>query len=338
MDDVFTSLASSGNRDTSHMTIKNQKKWLVVILFGLLTLSGCALREAFLHLTSLPTTTAISSPEPSFTVTFTSEPSVTQTITPTITPISTPTITPTPTSTTCLEDGGTVQRLLVPSTALPDGLPISIYLPPCYDPSGSYPVLYLLHGQVMTDDYWIDLGAVSIADAAIRNGQTPFMMVFPFEERNLDDNSTSMFPDAMVNDLIPWVDANFATCAEKICRAIGGISRGGGWAIKLSMRNLDLFGSMGAHSFGLMIGDAGWVQKQLVTRTVEDFPRIYMDRGEKDFLAEDIDYFVKVLEANGIRHEFHIYPGDHTKSYWQDHLQEYMNFYMAAWPSDFKQP
>ena len=320
------------------MTFKNHIRILPVLFVCLFLLGGCALSDSLSHLTNLPTTAPISTPEPSLTATYTFEPKATHTITPTVTPTATPTITPTPTKITCLEDGGSVQKILVPSTALPDGLPISIYLPPCYDPAGSYPVLYLLHGQVMTDDYWIDLGAVSIADAAIRNGQTPFMMVFPFEERNLDDNSTSMFPDAMVNDLIPWVDENFATCTEKICRAIGGISRGGGWAIKLSMRNLDLFGSMGAHSFGLMLGDAGWVQKQLVTRTVEDFPRIYMDRGDQDFLYEDIDYFVKVLQANGIRPEFHIYPGDHTKSYWRDHLQEYMNFYMAAWPSDFNQP
>jgi len=312
----------------------SQKRFMFVVtgVLSALLISGCALSTTIGRLSTSPTPFLTFTPDASATATITA--TATETATPTITPTATATATATP----CTDITGTVGRFLVPSETLDVPLPISIYLPPCYDPAGNYPVLYLLHGQGMDDKYWISLGVTGFADIAIKHGQTPFIMVFPFEERFLDDNSTSKFPDAMVNDLIPWVDANYATCTQKVCRAIGGISRGGGWAIKLAMRHIDLFGTLGGHSYGLMFGDANWVQKQLETHTINDFPRMYLDRGDQDSLAPDIDYYVKVLLANGIRPEFHINPGGHTRSYWRTHVQEYMNFYMDAWPEPIPQP
>lgn len=311
-------------------------------IISITMISGCAIQTYISHLNTTPTDYLTQTPDTSYTATFATNNAeipttlVTSTLIETPTSTATPTITPTPTIPPCTESTGTIQREQVSSIALDGFLPVSIYLPPCYDPAGNYPVLYLLHGQAQTDQFWIDLGVQTIVDKAIRNGATPFIMVFPYEERNFDDNATSKFPDAIINDVIPWVDANFATCTDRICRSIGGISRGGGWAIKLSMRNFDLFSTLGAHSFGLMYGDANWVQKNLQNHTIEEFPRIYLDRGDKDSLANDIDFFVSVLQSNGIRPEFHIYPGDHTKSYWNDHVQEYMDFYMASWPEPFK--
>ena len=58
----------------------------------------------------------------------------------------------------------------------------------------------------------------------------------------------------------------------------------------------------------------------------------------KTLWRQTFDYYVKVLLANGIRPEFHIYPGGHTRSYWSDHAQEYMDFYMSAWPEPVTQP
>ncbi len=252
-----------------------------------------------------------------------------ETLAPTVT--QEPTFTPTPEG--CKEDGGSVQRLQIDSMALGEPLTVSVYLPPCYQRSSRYPVLYLLHGQTMDDLYWLDLGVKQIADQAIVNGQAPFMMVFPFEERNFDPPTESKFYDVVLYDLIPWVDANYATCTERACRAIGGISRGGGWAIRLAVRNFDLFGTFGGHSFGLMYGEGSVVQKQLETHSTDEFPRIYLDRGEKDMLQEDIDYFVGILQGSKIPHEFHIFPGAHNRDYWLAHTADYMNFYMAAWPT-----
>jgi enterochelin esterase-like enzyme len=320
------------------MTIKTYKRIgssaLALIFF--LSIAGCALSTYISHLNTTPTSLLIFTPPVTDLTTLVANSTETPILAQTDSPTGTPTITATPTAVPCTDIAGTIQRVLVPSTVLEGFLPVSIYLPPCYEPEGNYPVLYLLHGQAQTDQFWIDLGVTTIADEAIRGGATPFIMIFPFEEDAFEDNATSKFPDAIIFDVIPWVDANFATCTERICRSIGGVSRGGGWAIKLAMRNIDLFGTLGAHSYGLMFGDASWVEKNLRTHSVEEFPRIYLDRGEKDSLANDIDLFVSVLQANEIRPEFNIYPGNHTVSYWREHVQEYMDFYMAAWPEPFK--
>jgi len=311
---------------------------MLTAVFSALLIVGCALSTSISRLSTTPTFLLTHTPQDTATSTVTATATETATPTATATATATPTATATSTAAPCTDVSGKVERFSVPSAALGVPIPVSIYLPPCYDPNGNYPVLYLLHGQGMDDGYWISLGVTGIADRAINHGQTPFIMVFPFEERFLDDNSTSKFPDAMVYDLIPWVDINYATCTQRLCRAVGGISRGGGWAIKLALRHFDLFGILGGHSYGLMFGDSNWVQIQLESHTIDDFPRMYLDRGDSDSLAPDIDYFVKVLLANGIRPEFHIYPGGHTRNYWSTHVQEYMDFYMDSWPEPVPQP
>jgi enterochelin esterase-like enzyme len=239
----------------------------------------------------------------------------------------------TPTKTGCTETSGSVERIKVPSELLEGGLWISLYKPPCYkvDPATPYPVLYLLHGQGMDDTFWLGLGVADIANRAIVNGQKPLLMVMPFEERNFDPMGDSKFDEALLQELIPWVDGNYPTCTLRECRAIGGISRGGGWAVHLTLRNFDTFGAVGAHSMGLMAGDWWYVGHLLETHNASEFPRIYVDRGEDDYLAEDIDLFESALAFNKIAHEYHVSPGRHEAAYWQAHVADYMQWYMLGW-------
>jgi len=252
---------------------------------------------------------------------------------PTSTPTTTSAPSATPTETGCQESSGSVARVQIPSQFLASPLWVSVYTPPCYadQPEEAYPVLYLLHGQNMDDSYWQTLGATKIADEAIQAGERPFLIVMPYEERNFEPIADSGFDEALIRELIPWVDGQYPTCTARECRAIGGISRGGGWAVDAALRNFELFGTMGAHSVGLLGGDSWQVAQLLNTYDTSAFPRIYMDRGENDFLAEYIDQFEAVLTASGITHEFVISPGAHDGNYWQAHVQEYMRWYMAGW-------
>lgn len=249
----------------------------------------------------------------------------------TSTPVSA--FTPTVEVDDCLSKPGKVERVEFKSEALNDPYTVSIYLPPCYgnDPQTKYPVLYLLHGQNMDDTFWLSLGAAKITDQLIADGSQPFLMVMPFEENNFDPAPESKFGDSVINELIPWVESHYSVCSERPCRAVGGISRGGGWALRLAMRNFEMFGAVGAHSPGPMAGDWWQAQKHLETHTPDDYPRIYIDRGEDDFLQKDIDSFEKVLSSNGIPHEFHIFPGSHNLDYWQEHVAGYLQWYAEGW-------
>jgi enterochelin esterase family protein len=61
----------------------------------------------------------------------------------------------------------------------------------------------------------------------------------------------------MVNDLIPWVDGNFRTKADKDHRAMSGLSMGGGQTAAITMVNLDKFSYVGLFSGGAATGGRG---------------------------------------------------------------------------------
>jgi enterochelin esterase-like enzyme len=54
----------------------------------------------------------------------------------------------------------------------------------------------------------------------------------------------------MINDLIPWVDSNFRTIADKDHRAMAGLSMGGMITSSVTMANLDKFSYIGLFSGG----------------------------------------------------------------------------------------
>ena len=58
----------------------------------------------------------------------------------------------------------------------------------------------------------------------------------------------------MINDLIPWVDSNFRTLADKDHRAMAGLSMGGMQTAAVTMVNLDKFSYIGLFSGGTAAG------------------------------------------------------------------------------------
>ena len=244
---------------------------------------------------------------------------------------STNTPAPTPTS-TCLTEGGKTVQQKIRSSELGGNLTFTVYLPPCYDVQypGGYPVLYLFHGQNMDDTFWPSLGITTAADQAIQSGHAPFIMVFPYEVHNWDIPSDSHFGDAVVKELIPWLESTYTICPERQCQAIGGLSRGGGWAMHIALTNFEQFGSIGAHSFGYFSGDLYRVQNLLKQYTAADFPRIYIDRGKDDYLRANIDLYEQNLTSTGVAHEYVINPGLHEKAYWQSQVETYLDWYMQG--------
>jgi enterochelin esterase-like enzyme len=208
-----------------------------------------------------------------------------------------------------------------------------IYTPPCY-PSNSdqeYPVLYLLHGATETDQQWDDLGVDELADSLITQGKIrPLIIVMPRELTwiSLPNNP---FGENLIKEVVPWVDQEYRTLAGREYRAIGGLSRGGNWAVRLGMLNWGTFGSIGAHSTPLFYGDlkriSGWIKAIPEAK----LPRIYQDIGLGDNNLGDAEEFDQQLTALEIPHEWHLNPGLHNDTYWKTHLEEYLLWYSAGW-------
>lgn len=260
-----------------------------------------------------------------------SRPTPTSSLTPTLTGVPTdPTVAiPTP----CSSQTGTVTDQQIPTDLLNGGLSFRVYLPPCYHSleDRRYPVLYLLHGQTYQDDQWTRLGIARTADTLIDSRQiSPLIIIMPYDA-DWRQPTQSHFGDALVQVLLPWVDAHYQTRADRPDRAIGGLSRGAAWAIHLGLADWLQFGAIGAHSLPIFWSDTDQIPKWLDAIPLSDFPRLYLDISAKDSdLQSNLD-FEALLNQRHIPHEWHLFPGYHDEAYWQSHLEEYLKWYAQNW-------
>ncbi len=208
-----------------------------------------------------------------------------------------------------------------------------VYLPPCYgqNPDLDYPTLYMLHGATETDQQWDDLGLDEWADTLIFEKEIPPLIIIMPREITWIILPENPFGDHLVKAIIPWIDDHYQTLENRDFRAIGGMSRGGNWAVRLGLLHWGLFGSIGAHSTPLFLGDLnrvpGWVEIIPASRT----PRILMDIGDGDNNLADAEALRESLLDKDIPHEWRVYPGLHDEKYWKSHLGEYLKWYSAGW-------
>jgi enterochelin esterase-like enzyme len=208
-----------------------------------------------------------------------------------------------------------------------------VYLPPCYDemPDVRYPVLYLLHGQTYTDDQWVRLGAVEVMDRLFLEDQvSTFIIVFP-DDRYWNVQAGPGFGERLVDHLIPYVDRNYRTLANRNYRAIGGLSRGAGWALRLGLQRWNLFGTLGLHSLAAFGDDRPYLAYWLDEIPSDSWPNIFIDTGESDSELGFNSLFEDMLTQLGIPHEWHLYPGAHDEAYWEAHVEEYLRWYADVW-------
>jgi len=269
--------------------------------------------------------------------TYTSIPITASTATPQP-PSSTPTLLPSPTLTPppagCEEQHGSVNRQSIDSKLLPKPLFYQLYLPPCYDAkkANGYPLLILMHGQLFTDDQWVRLGVPTTADTLILSGQvSPFIVAMPYEEYSLINPYESKFGESVVEELVPWLDANYNTCAKKQCRAIGGLSRGAAWAMHEGLIHWDVFGAIGGHSMPPFTGDPSYLPLWLRNIPSGQIPLIYMDIGDKDVYLPYASNWDKLLTYYKVPHEFYINAGQHNEAYWSAHVEDYLVWYASHW-------
>jgi enterochelin esterase-like enzyme len=248
---------------------------------------------------------------------------------PTLTPSPTASPTPIPTATPfgCLSQPGRIDSASLDETRPPQQF--LVYVPPCYDQRSDlhYPVLYLLHGQTYTDDQWIRMGAATVADSLIHSEQAaPFIMVFP-DDRYWNLPPGPGFGDRLINLVIPYIDSHYRTLTDSPHRALGGLSRGGGWAIHMALTQYSLFGIVGLHSPVIFDSDSAVLEKLMKAVPSDSWPRLWLDGGDRDGELGNIRRFEALLTAYEVPHEWRLYAGDHTEGYWSAHVNEYLQWY-----------
>ena len=249
------------------------------------------------------------------------------------TPQPTPTITVIPSSTplTCLTQPGRVEK--VELDEFKPAQQFLVYLPPCYDEKTDerYPVLYLLHGQTYNDDQWIRLGAVNILDRLIIAREIkPFIVIFP-DDRYWNLEAGPGFGERLIDSIIPYVDKTYRTLPDREHRALGGMSRGAGWALRLGFTQWKLFGFIGLHSLAVMQKDATKLGSWIASIPKSSRPDVFMDIGDKDqelIMAQQVE---SIFNDSDLTHEWHLYSGAHTEEYWGAHVEEYIRWYAEQW-------
>ncbi|HOJ00031.1 MAG TPA: alpha/beta hydrolase-fold protein [Anaerolineaceae bacterium] len=232
------------------------------------------------------------------------------------------------------EESGSIRSYTLASELLGEALDFDVYLPPCYDSASgqTYPVIYLLHGQWQNTALWQTIGIQPTADELILSGQRqPFLIVMPYEKYYFRPAENNHYPDALVQELLPWVEDNLAACGQKECRAIGGISRGAAWATRLALQNPDMFSALGAHSMSPFNGDIEELPDWVATIPQDELPRIYLDVGASDPTVKDALAFEQTLNTLGVAHEWHLNSGRHNETYWSEQIANYLSWYTLNW-------
>lgn len=155
---------------------------------------------------------------------------------------------------------GRVQQVLFPSKSTRTSRRAFVYTPPDYDktPSKRYPVLYLQHGWGEDETAWSNQGHANlIMDNLIAEGKTKaFLIVMTYGMTNgakigsIGSFSVAPFETVLVDELIPYIDANFRTLSEQSHRAMAGLSMGGMETKSITLKHLDIFSHIGLFSGG----------------------------------------------------------------------------------------
>ena len=208
---------------------------------------------------------------------------------------------------------------------------LHVYTPPGYDRSTSkLPVLYLLHGADGDDAAWAAFGrANQILDNLIAEKKAnpmvivmPFGYAYPWYAGAAGDKQRADFEKDLLDDLIPFVQANYRVFTDRDHRALAGLSMGGGQTISIGPRHLDLFSRLAVFSASAG-NDPATALKSLAPKTANAQLKLFwLGIGTDDpgyVNAKKTDDF---LTSVGIKHTFRTIPGAHTWIVWRKFLNE----------------
>ena len=233
-------------------------------------------------------------------------------------------------------------------------------------PAKHYPVLYFLHGLGENEQTLFKTGGWNlIEDLRQQHKVSDFLIVTPDAKASFYVNSADRkvrYSDFFLQEFIPYIEANYRISRERKARAISGISMGGYGALRFAFANPEMFSAVSAQSAALMSESPQELNAALRAGTPlgrllgsvfgnpinvphwEENDPLSLARKNRVGIAKLAIYFNcgrddeygfetgaaaldRQLQDEHINHEFHLYPGNHSASYFGAHLGEVMEFH-----------
>lgn len=217
---------------------------------------------------------------------------------------------------------GNVQQVLFHSPSTNSERRAFVYTPPQYGKTDQkYPVLYLQHGWGEDETAWSNQGHANlIMDNLIAEGKIdPFIIVMTYGMTNdvkfgtINQFDAKEFETVLVDELVPFIDANFNTLPDRDNRAMAGLSMGGIETKLITMRRPEVFGYYGLLSGGI------YSPEDLQGNGVN---KVFISCGSKEN-PDRVQAAVEDLKAAGIDATAYVSPGTaHEFLTWRRSLHE----------------
>ena len=237
----------------------------------------------------------------------------------------------------------------------------TIYLPKSYEvnPEKKYPILYLLHGVMGTNEGWFrDQRAGEVLDQLIASGEACDMIVVsPNAGGNIYAGAWNgyfnmpgwAYEDFFYQEFLPYIESKYRVIGDKQHRAIAGLSMGGGGTTSYAQRHSELYCAAYAMSALMNIPEFGAMpskepanpedKMEILNKSVREHSCIdyvlqaddtrkeqlrsvqwYVDCGDDDFLLDGNIEFVQAMHRAQIPLQFRVRDGGHTNEYWHTAL------------------
>ena len=235
----------------------------------------------------------------------------------------------------------------------------TIYIPEGYAESSTrYPVLYLLHGSVGSENSWPEQGKIkpTVDELIDKKLIPPMLIVMPGHSQSWwADGNDEKAETVLLKELFSQVEKNFRTINQREGRAVAGLSAGGFATVNLTLRFPELFVAGAALSPAIYLDlptktssayrhkvfqvdgkldPATWrrlnwpsfieayKQKQIVVP-------LYINSGDHDRL--DIAYhaaafFQELRQYQPDQLEFRVVDGDHEWAVWASTIGDALQF------------
>jgi enterochelin esterase-like enzyme len=230
-----------------------------------------------------------------------------------------------------------------------------VYTPPGYDVNADkrYPVLYLQHGAGQDETVWSNQGKADIIlDNLIAEGKAKPMIVVmdrgyavnplapPQQNRRPGQGQPTIaaqmqnntLTDVFIKEILPTIEKEFRTIADRDHRAFAGLSMGGFQSFQVTLTNLDTFAYIGGFS------GAAFMQQETDIKSLyngvwsdvgafnKKVKLLYMSIGtnEPERMYQTVNGLHKELDKIGVTHMYYESPGSsHDWLTWRRSLNQF---------------